>query len=104
MRRIIRGSLESQRYIRFITHDPAIMSRLNEEQISRIHHDDAAVIIAAAAHPGDYHSHMRNIAAGLPEGLADMNRPFPSWTVASATKRDAANVNQFESTLVERRT
>jgi len=95
--RVILGSEEVQRHVRFIANDPAIVRhRRNVKQITGVKLNYATIIERDCRRPRENKPDMFNGTTGRANTRADMLAPFPPWLIRRTTNCDSAQVDQLK--------
>jgi len=95
--RVILGSEEMQRHVRFIANDPAIVRhRRNVKQITGVKLNYATIIERDCRRPRENKPDMFNGATGCTNTRADVLAPFPPWLIRRTTNCDSAQVDQLK--------
>ena len=95
--RVILGSEEVQRHVRFIANDPAIVRhRRNVKQITGVKLNYATIIERDCRRPRENKPDMFNGTTGRTNTRADMLAPFPPWLIRRTTNCDSAQVDQLK--------
>src|SRR4029450_4492197 len=91
-----------QRHIRFITDDPAVVSRRDMKNVASTDLDDAAIVHCRRGAPRNYDAAGFHVATRLAERPADVLGPPPSGLVGRPAERHSTDVNDLELSLFER--
>jgi ABC-type phosphate/phosphonate transport system ATPase subunit len=70
---VIARSQEMQRDVGFIAHNPAVVPRLNVEDVACVHLNDSAIIHSRSSAAGNDHPDVLNRATLLAGGFAYVN-------------------------------
>ena len=92
--RVIIGSEEMQRYIRFIANDPAVVRhRRNVKQIACVKLKYSTIIERYCRDSRENKPHMFNGATRGANTRSDVLAPFPSWLIRRTTNCDSAQMD-----------
>jgi hypothetical protein len=92
--RVILGSEEMQRHVRFIADDPAIVGhRRNVKQIAGVKLSYATIIERDCRRPRENKADMFNGTTGRTNTRTDVLAPFPPWLIRRTTNCDSAEMN-----------
>ena len=96
---VIARSHEMQGDVGFPAYNPAVVARLNVENVAGSHLDDAAVIHGRGGASGNDHPDVLHRATLLSDAFANVNGPFPTRLIGRAPNRHSAQMHNFEFAL-----
>src|SRR5579863_10168498 len=90
-----------QRDVWLVANHPAVMAGWDVKQISSPHLDHAAVVHGRGSATRDHHTHVLHATTLRARRFAHLLRPLPAGLIGGTPDGHAADVDEFELTLLE---